>query len=112
MNSQVDYIEPRLLLELSTKNADFTTGVFPVNNNRNIALSLHVSFPSSLDCSAKVQGSTDLSTWFDIAATEIRITTTDDALWTISSLHGITYLRLNVVLTSGSGNFISYGRGT
>lgn len=109
--SQVDNILPQILLELSSKNASFSTGVFPVNNNTNVILTLHTSLPSSLVASAKVQGSQDQSTWFDLPSTDISITTTDDVAWSINSLHGFIYLKLLVTITSGSANFLVYGRG-
>lgn len=112
MNSQVDYILPQTILELTSKNSSFNSGIFAVNNNKNVSIMMHTSSPSSLNCTAKIQGSNDNSTWVDIASTSVTVTGVDNVLWTMSELHGLIYLRVSVTMNSGSSLFLIEARGT
>lgn len=111
-NGQVDYIEPTIIKELSSVAASFNSEKFAVNNNKNISFILSIALASSLDGSAKVQGSHDASTWIDLSSTSATFTGDDDILWTLSEVESLMYLRLAVTVSTGSSVMQILARGT
>jgi hypothetical protein len=107
----VSYISKKTLLELTSKNASFNSESFAVNNNENIQITLQTVSASSLVSSAKIQGSIDGSSWFDLDSTSATITTNDDILWSLSQIEGLQFIRVSVTITSGSAIFSISARG-
>jgi hypothetical protein len=109
--SQVEYQLPTTILNATSKNATFNSDQFPINNNKSITISLHTSASSSLSCVAKIQGSHDGSTWFDVSTTSATISGNDDVYWTLSQLESLMFVRVRVTFTTGSAIFMIIARG-
>ena len=101
-NQQVPYVAPTLLLASTSKSSSFNSDQFPVNNNPNIQITLHVTTVSGVSCTAKIQGSLDGSTWLDLDSTSATISANDDVLWTLSQIDSLMYIRVAVTFVSGS----------
>lgn len=110
--SQVDYVFPKEILGLVAKSSSFNTEKFPVNNNENLSISLHVIGSTGLSATAKIQGSHDYSMWFDLLETDATIAGDDDILWTLSELKSLMFVRISVTITAGSALFNAIARGT
>lgn len=111
MKDAVVYSKPVTLLPLTSKSLTFNSDQFPINNNSSVTIELHTAISSGLTCTAYIQGSLDGSTWFNLKSTEASITNDDDILWTFTAIDSLMYLRVRVVVASGSAIFNILYRG-
>lgn len=111
MKDNVSYILSKVIFELQSKSASFNSDSFAVNNNENIQITLQTVSASSLNCTAKIQGTIDNSSWFDLDSTTATITTNDDVLWSLSQIEGLLFVRVSVTINSGSAIFSISARG-
>jgi hypothetical protein len=108
----VEYSFPEELLGLTSKSTSFVSPKFAVNNNPNLSFSMSVMVSSGLDATATIQGSHDDVVWFDIKGTETDVLGDDDILWTLAELQSLMYLRVGVLINTGSALFKIKARGT
>ena len=112
MKDAVSFINPVTIYPLTSKSQSFTTDKWAINNNANVTLELHTISSSGLSCTAKVQGSLDGSSWFDIKGMQVTISGNDDVFWSLSHIDSVYYLRVSVTIIAGSAIFNIQGRAT
>lgn len=105
MKDAVAYVNPVNLLYLTSKSSSFQTDKWAINNNTNVSFSLNTIASSGLIAQAKIQGSLDGSTWYDLKNMKADINGDDDILFTINNLDSLFYFRVNIIIVSGSAIF-------
>ena len=108
---QVAYSQSVTLLPLTSKSTSFNSDKIAVNNNPNIQIELHTVSSSSLNCTTKIQGSLDGSSWLTLDSTTATLVGDDDILWTLAQCDALMYLRIAVTRSAGSAIFSIAYRG-
>lgn len=108
---QVEYIKPTIIYPLSSKSSSFISDQFPLNNNPNCSITLITSISSSFTGFGTIQGSLDGQTWFDLNGTTATINGDDEILWILNAVQSLMYVRLSVVVSTGSSIVQALARG-
>lgn len=110
--NQVPVILPKTLIELTSQSSNFHSNQISIDANNQYVISLHVSSSSALEAFAKIQGSQDGSTWFDLNNTETFIKSDDDIFWLLTDIRPVMFIRLDVNIITGSALFMAVSRGS
>lgn len=110
MRSQIDYIEPSVLKDLSAESSDFTTNKLAINNNFSISIWLSVSVATGLKCRAFIEASINMTDWYELQDTSSFIVDADDINWTLSNLESVKYVRVSCNVREGSAIFYCEAR--
>lgn len=112
MKDAVAYLHPVTLLKPTSKNANFNTDLWAVNNCHAISIVMNVIAASGLSGTVQIQGSLDNSTWINLKNMKASFSGDDDILFSLTDLDPLYYVRVSVTISSGSAIFNIQARAT